>query len=63
LFCACASGSAAHRVYRTRCKIEGQLPAGLNVPARPLAIAHEVIEQSFRNASIDGGDVIGHKQT
>jgi len=32
------------------------LPASLFLPGLP-AIAHEMVEQSFRNASIDGGEV------
>jgi hypothetical protein len=32
------------------------LPASLFLPGLP-AIAHEMVEQSFRDASIDGGEV------
>ena len=52
-----ASGSAAPRAYPTRRKIEGRFLAGLTFPRRLLAIADEVIDPNFRNASIEGGEV------
>jgi len=48
-------GSAAHRVPAARLK-GSFLPASLFLPGLP-AIAHEMVEQSFRDASIDGGEV------
>ena len=41
---ACASGSAAHRVYPTRCEIEGRFLAGLMFLPSLLATADEVFE-------------------
>jgi hypothetical protein len=45
------------RAYPNCRKVEGRFPAGLTFPLRLLAVADEVIDPNFRNASIEGGEV------